>query len=61
MRLENEMTGRQVKTTIEAKEKAMVDHDVTKLEVKRVSAGARIAHRVDHPDCSRYKEFEGTH
>ena len=37
MRLENEMTGRQVKATIEAKEKAMVDHDVTKLEVKRVS------------------------
>ena len=36
MRLENEMTGRQVKLTIEAKEKALVDHDVTKLEVKRV-------------------------
>jgi len=36
MRLENEMTGRQVKSTIEAKEKALVDHDVTKLEVKRV-------------------------
>ena len=36
MRLENEMSGRQVKSTIDAKEKAMVDHDVTKLEVKRV-------------------------
>jgi hypothetical protein len=36
MQLENDMTGRQVKATIEAKEKALVDHDVTKLEVKRV-------------------------
>lgn len=36
LRLENEMTARQVKTAIDAKEKAMVDHDVTSLEVKRV-------------------------
>lgn len=35
-RLENEMTSRQVRLAIDAKEKAMVDHDVTKLEVKRV-------------------------
>ena len=30
------MTSRQVRLAIDAKEKAMVDHDVTKLEVKRV-------------------------
>ncbi|GAX79427.1 hypothetical protein CEUSTIGMA_g6868.t1 [Chlamydomonas eustigma] len=36
LRLENEMTGRQVKAAIDQKEKALVEHDVTKLEVKRV-------------------------
>lgn len=35
-RLENEMTVRQVRLALDAKEKAMVDHDVTQLQVKRV-------------------------
>eukprot|EP00195_Chlamydomonas_chlamydogama_P009299 CAMPEP_0202915398 /NCGR_PEP_ID=MMETSP1392-20130828/65575_1 /ASSEMBLY_ACC=CAM_ASM_000868 /TAXON_ID=225041 /ORGANISM="Chlamydomonas chlamydogama, Strain SAG 11-48b" /LENGTH=937 /DNA_ID=CAMNT_0049607407 /DNA_START=168 /DNA_END=2981 /DNA_ORIENTATION=- len=36
LKLENEMIGRQVKQALEGKEKAMVDHDVMKLEVKRL-------------------------
>ena len=34
--LENEMIGRQVKQAVNEKEKALVDHDVMKLEVKRL-------------------------
>ncbi|KAL6756441.1 hypothetical protein V8C86DRAFT_2647977 [Haematococcus lacustris] len=36
LKLENEMVGRQVKLVVTEKEKTMVDHDVMKLEVKRL-------------------------
>lgn len=36
LKLENEMTMRQVKGAVADKEKALVDHDVMKLEVKRL-------------------------
>eukprot|EP00798_Chlamydomonas_sp_ICE-L_P017612 gene17612-23945_t len=36
IKLENEMINRQVRTAVESKEKALVDHDILKLEVRRL-------------------------